>query len=189
MNIRKKFNILNKEQKQIVYKQSSEVFKVFQTEEKKFNSKLYDEADGKHKKDKICSKCGSDKVVNKVITKTRYEIDGWSPLFGERGHNESKNEDINKCSSCGNEWEKYLSYDDWTLGERIYYKAFVNKFNNKSDYPATFKIFIEPFKEFYAETINGILKKEKERYSWLKKDYKIELSDLRTVFKSVFDEK
>lgn len=177
-NLRKWFNILNSQQEQIIQEQVITINGIINEQQDILSKKIDDYIKEKCEKNKICSKCGSDKVVDKILNRTRSVTDSFQPLLGIRNsHIESYTEDINHCSNCNHEWEKYDHYDDWSIDKDDYFEKFYEAIKERKQYEYIFEKQITPYKEFYAESI----------YRSFKDICEISLFEYRQIFRSIFD--
>lgn len=176
--LQKTFNILSSKQEKIVQEQVVSVKKIINEQEDKLYREKRKYKDEHETKNKICIVCSSTKIADKKLATIRNVTDGFSLLFGVRSHSESAIKTINRCIDCGNEWEKYCSWDDDWKEKRNYFEIFSQEIKDKKEFRFSFGEAIKPYMDFYAESIH---------YSF-KDKCKISLSQFRKIFKSIFDD-
>ena len=174
--LRKILNYPNKNQLEIIQDQILKVKKIVQKQE----DELYKKNDKIEKEkiinDKICKKCGSDKIVDRILQTSHYVQDSYHPFTGiSSGHTESGTKNINHCSDCGNEWEKYSAWDDYDIARESYSRTLIYSIERNKEYKYILELYIEPFKDFYAESFYEAFKDE------------ISLYKCRQLLKSIFD--
>jgi hypothetical protein len=129
-----------------------------------------------NKVNNICPNCGSEKVVEKMIG---YRYDGWA--MG------SSLQKCRHCSECQMDWNPHESKHvyPWEIING-WYKELVDCIDKKMT-KEEILTKCDKFKDIHAESFKKIYE---DACAFQKEDpKKIPLKTLRTIFKSVFDEK
>jgi hypothetical protein len=180
--MRKFLNIPNQEQRKIIDKQSDSVLEILFKEKVKIQEKNKKEVDEIEKHNKICPKCGKTEIIDKLVPVSVNVTDSFHPFTGiSSGHSEIQNYAVNHCVACGHEWEKdRVCYNDWRIDRRSYaelFKLYLSSEKNTNGDHFWYDLYLEPYKEFYAESVFKVLK-----------NY-VSLSKLREGLKSIYDKK
>lgn len=171
--IKKRFNIQNTEQKNIVSEECIIILKFINNTQNKWNR----QADVEYQKDKdnfdrkqnTCSACGSTKIVNKIKSKIKTGTNYRRFIFQQpTKYSYSIDDEIRYCSDCGNEWYKRSWYESYFYKKRTPdFKLFlIEREYLLKGYPEINKLHAESLYKVF----NG----------------QISLSKLRCDFKSVF---
>lgn len=192
MNLRKFFNIPNKEQEQLIQDGIVKLTSIADKISIERNNKDYEST---NRLNSICPNCNSTTVVNKISrVQGSGNISGSFSLFGGGlyGSGSIDTNEVNHCNSCGNEWKKY-KWNITTTNELIY-----NWLNHINDY---YKTNDEWLRKHYKETIQ-ILKDipAESLYIWFDEHSyssslyystkeNLSLKIIRKYFKSVYDNK
>lgn len=177
--LKKIFNILNKEQKIIVLREANRISEIVKSEQNVLDIKYDDDCKKWDLIENTCKNCGSIENVNIISQKLNTSTRQPHFIFQQPTHySYTTQENITQCSKCGNQWKKRSLYDRWSFSAlKIVDYRFVNIYtqniNNAFVYPSTFKKFNKPFENFYAESI----------YYYF--DKRIKLKQLRKIYKSI----
>ena len=186
LKFKKHYNIQNTIQSEIVKNEIDAILKIADTEsteDYRRESRWKSDHDGK------CPLCGNTKVVNKIS-----RVQGHGDVYGSfslgfgsvSGSMDIDTNDVNHCSSCGNQWKKYkISYKSNSKMLAHYLDSIETHIEGK--YTFCEAVF-NKLKEFKAETIFELIHSNHVYQSDLNYSTRdLELKTLRKHFKSVFD--
>ena len=190
MNLRKFFNVPNKEHKQLIQDGITKLKYIANDIVSEENSKGFDSA---NLINSTCPNCGSNVVVNKIArVQGSSNITGTFSLFGGSLYGSGKidTNEVNHCNSCGNEWKKAKWYVTITssiicgwLNYIYQYNETIDNWTNKRT-----KEILQLLKDVPAESLYECL----NEYDYSNKLYistieNLSLKILRKYFKSVYD--
>lgn len=182
LKLRRFFNLPNKDESEIINKQTLEIKAMAKKESSEY---FLEEYNTQKKRDSICPNCRSTNIVDK-ISRVQGNVSG-SFVWGSGSlSGESDTNEVNHCNGCGNQWKKYkTNYQSeksflvkWLDGVDVHIEG-------KYDFGEK---YVEMLKNFYAESILVIFKSVSDDcYSSAEKN--ITMKSLRKIFKSVYDKK
>lgn len=186
LKFKKHFNIQNSIQSEIVKNEIDAILKIAETES---TANYRRESRWQSDHDSKCPLCGCTKIVNKIS-----RVEGHGDVYGSfslgfgsvSGSMDIDTNDVNHCSSCGNQWKKY----------KIKYKSnsdmlayFLNCVDTHIEGKYTYcEDVFNKLKEFKAETIYALIHSNHVYQSDIYYSTRdLEIKTLRKHFKSVFD--
>lgn len=178
------YNIQNATQSEIVKNEIDAILKIADIES---TADYRRESKWKSDHDSKCPLCGNTKIVNKISRVEGHgEVNGSFSLgFGSvYGSMDIDTNDVNHCSSCGNQWKKYkINYkSNSKMLEHFLYCIDTHIEGKYSFADDTYN----NLKEFKAETIYALINSNHVYTLW-QSTRDLELKTLRKHFKSVFD--
>jgi len=191
--IRKKFNLPNKEEKELLQGTLVQLHAVAKQDDRAYSS---EQNHREQEHNGTCPHCGnSDRtdIVNRIG-----RVQGKGSVHGDfrlgygsvYGSSSTDTSEINHCNKCGNEWKKYEYKTKW---EKDFLGKYLNDIANHKDEDETWRSYkktVERLNErgMYAETFKLLMKTTsfyKELYYDTEK--KLTLDYLRSKFTSVYD--
>jgi len=186
VNLRKIFNIPNKEQKRLI-DLHVEILKDHANTQDRDYSRKHLQYQEDH--DGTCPNCGKKEIVNKISrVQGEGSVGGSFALgFGSvHGSSSTDTNSVNHCNSCGNQWKKYSYEVKWSSD---FYSDWFNALDevrkgNEWDFQTR---EIDALKKLNvsAEAIHKMKKHACDMYSSAEEN--VTLSYLRKEFPSVYD--
>lgn len=181
MNIKKYFNILSNEQKNVISSEVNLISEIVRSMQIDLDKKYDTDCEKWDLYEDTCKKCGCIENINIISQKLNRSTTQPKFTFQQpRSYCYTTRENITECCKCGNQWTKVSRYNRWAFSSpKIDSYKFINIFIKKINYEPTYQIlfddFNKPFVNFYAESIYGFF------------NHKIKLAKLREKYKSIYD--
>lgn len=181
MNIKKCFNILSNEQKNVISSEVNLIGEIVRSMQIDLYKKYDIDCEKWDLYQDTCKKCGDIENINIISQKLNSSTRQPKFIFQQpTSYSYTTRENITRCCKCGNEWIKISIYNRWAItSPKIEDYKFINVFMKNIDYTPTYEIlfndFNKPFVSFYAESIHKFF------------NHKIKLGKLRKKNKSIYD--